>query len=288
MIYRLLAMNIDGTILNSRGKVPKATKNAIDFVKDKGIYVTLVTSRNFQSAKKVADALNLNSTLVTHSGAFVSSSEEYPNFEKRFTQRQTEELVVFLENYHCNIRISHEKFSLGNRKRLQSNLVAKAVLSNIDPLFYPIQFVDSLSQTLQNQPVATPKIDLFFAESQEKTSAVLALRRMFPTINIIDGEDGKVEIVPAGVSKASGLKKLGDMLGITLQEMVVIGDSITDIDMIKQVGLGVAMWNAPVEVKFAADWVTRSNNQNGVSYMIIEHFRKQFPIPFLQKYKVLK
>lgn len=288
MIYRLLAINIDGTLLNPRGKLSKTTKSAIDFVREKGIYVTLVTSRNFQSAKKVADALKLDSILVTNSGAFVSSSLEQPVYVKRFTEKQTEELVGFLENYHCNIRISHEKFSLGNRKKLQSNLVAKAVLSNVDPLFYPIQFVDSLSQSLQNQPLAAPKIDLVFAEEQEKSSAVASLKRMFLHIDVIVGEEGKVELVPVGVSKGNALKKLGETLGISLQEMVVIGDSVTDIDIIKRAGLGVAMWNAPVEVKRAADWVTRSNSQNGVSYVIVEHFRKQFPLPFLRRYKILR
>lgn len=287
MIYRLLAINIDGTILNSRGKVSKSVKEAISFVKEKGVYVTLVTSRNFQSAKKIADNLKITNILVTHSGSFVSPSIEEPAYVRRFTEEQTEELVLFLENYHCNIRVSHEQTSLGNRKKLQSHLVAKAVLSNADPLFYPIQFVESLSTALAEQPLAAPKIDIYFAEKEEEESAVKALLSMFPDVELIRDE-GKVEIVPRGVSKLNGLKQLGETLGISLEEMVVIGDSTSDIEMIESVGLGVAMWNASPIVKQSADWITRSNNQDGVAYMIVEHFRKQFPLPFLRRYKVLK
>lgn len=57
MAYRLLALNIDGTILNSQGRVTKETKDAIQFVKNKGVYVTLVTNRHFPSAKKLLDHL---------------------------------------------------------------------------------------------------------------------------------------------------------------------------------------------------------------------------------------
>ena len=69
-------------------------------------------------------------------------------------------------------------------------------------------------------------------------------------------------------------------LNISLNEMVAIGDSLEDLEVIENVGLGVAMGNAPVEVKQAADWITRSNSENGVEYMIKEHFRKQFRFRF--------
>lgn len=68
--------------------------------------------------------------------------------------------------------------------------------------------------------------------------------------------------------------------------MVVIGDGLDDMPAIEAVGLGVAMGNAPVEVKKAADWVTRSNEQLGVAYMIKEHFRKQLRPEFLWKLKI--
>ena len=58
--------------------------------------------------------------------------------------------------------------------------------------------------------------------------------------------------------------------------------------MIEAAGLGVAMGNAPVEVKRAANWITRSQNQNGVAYMVKEHFRKQHPIEFLKKMNIIK
>ena len=92
--------------------------------------------------------------------------------------------------------------------------------------------------------------------------------------------------MPQNVSKLRGLQLLGEHLNISLNEMVAIGDSMEDLEVIENVGLGVAMGNAPVEVKQAADWITRSNSENGVEYMIKEHFRKQFPLPFLKNHKI--
>lgn len=288
MIYRLLAINIDGTLLRSSGRLQRGTKEAIDFVREKGVYVTLYTSRNFQSAQKIAKALKLESLLVTHSGAFISSSLDTPFVQKYISEEKTFNLVQVLEHFDCNIRISHERFSLGNRRNLTSNLVARAVLSNADPVFYPIQFVESLGETLRDQPVAAPKIDAFFSSNEEKVRALQTVREAFDDINIIDCEGNRIEILPLEISKLRGIQLLGEHLGIELQEMVAIGDSLDDLEVIESVGLGVAMGNASVELKRAADWITRSNNEHGVTYMIKEHFRKQFPLNFLKDHINLK
>ncbi|HHY21012.1 MAG TPA: HAD hydrolase family protein, partial [Bacilli bacterium] len=75
MAYRLLALNIDGTILHSNSRLTKQTREAIDFVKQKGVHVTLVTERPFISAQKVAKSLKLDSMIVSHSGAFVAFAQ---------------------------------------------------------------------------------------------------------------------------------------------------------------------------------------------------------------------
>lgn len=284
MIYRLLALNIDGTLLQKNGKIPKGTREAIDFVKRKGVYVTLFTSRNFQSAHKIAKSLKLDSILVTHSGSFISASLDKPFIQKRLSEEKTFNMVQVLEHFECNIRISHERFSIGNRERNTSNLIARTVLSSTDPLFYPVQFVDSLGDTLRDQPVAAPKIDVVFTSRGEKERALKTLRKAFEDAEYIECDGGKVEILPPHVSKLRGLQLLGEHLGIELNEMVAIGDSLEDLDVIESVGLGVAMGDAPVELKKAADWITRSNSENGVEYMIKEHFRKQFPLPFLKNH----
>ncbi|KXG10057.1 Cof-type HAD-IIB family hydrolase [Anoxybacillus rupiensis] len=286
MSYKLLALNIDGTILKQNGRLQKETKEAVEFVKRKGVYVTLMTGRNLLSARKIAKSLKLNTMIITFQGAIIGKSLNEKLYEATIPEERTFNIVQILENYSCNVRLMHERYSLGNRKKVQKQLVVKTVLSSGDPFFYPTQFVDSLSDVLRDDPIAVPKIDVYFANEKEKKEVTSLLGQEFPTVDMIEHPNGKVEIVPSGVSKLDGLKRLGDVLGISLKEMVVIGDGIDDIQAIEAAGLGVAMGNAPAEVKKAADWITRSNEQLGVAYMIKEHFRKQQRPEFLHKLKM--
>ena len=288
MIYRLLALNIDGTLLQTNGKIHKSTKEAIEYVQQKGIYVTLVTSRSFPSAKKVAKALKIKSPLITHQGAFIASSTEKPVYVQRINEDITYDTIRFLEALPCQIRLVHEQFSLANKFKLNNQLLAKTIFTSGDPMFYSQQFVSSLSEYLHDQPVTPPKIEVYFESKNDLLDAKTALGKMFNEIDIIELDSLRLDIVPAGVSKLDGLTYLGSQLGIRLGEMVYIGDGTDDIPLIEAVGLGVSMWNADFEVKKASDWVTRSENENGVAYMVKEHFRKQQPIEFLRKMKIIK
>ncbi|WP_243291484.1 Cof-type HAD-IIB family hydrolase [Bacillus sp. FJAT-47783] len=285
MIYRLLALNIDGTLLRSNGRLQSSTKEAIEFVQKKEVYVTLVTNRHFQSAKKLAKALKLDTKLITHSGAFIANRLDQPLFVKRIPEERTFNIVQVLENFSCNIRIIHERFSIGNRKKVTSNLMSKTLLNTADPLFYPIQFVESLGEALRDDPVATPKIDIFFGDPSELKEVQKILCDAFPNVDTVKVNEVKLEVVPKGVSKASSLKILGQHLNISPEEMVVIGCELDDTEMIEQAGLGVAMGNSPFQVKRKADWITRSNDDQGVAYMVKEHFRKQQRIKFLERIK---
>lgn len=284
--YRLLALNIDGTLLRSNGRLQPSTKEAIEYVKGKGIYVTLVTNRHFQSAKKIAKALKVDSLLVTHGGAFISEKLDEPLYEKRISEELTFNLVQVLENFKCNIRLTHERFSIGNRKKIASNLLSKSILNTSDSMFYPVQFVDSLGDSLRDEPVSATKIDVHFSKEEDKEEAAQLVIDAFDTVEVKVNQPKKIEIISKGASKENGLRALANHLKIPLEETVAIGDAEDDAGMIASVGLGVAMWNAPFEVKRAADWVTRSNNQQGVAYMVKEHFRKQQRAEFLRKIKI--
>lgn len=278
--YRLLALDVDGTLLKSNHRLTKETKDAIEFAKRKGVYVTLATGRAFPSAQKVANALNLETDLITHDGAFIASSLESPTFEKRMTNEKAYHIVELLEKHNCHIRVMHEKFAIGNKIRQKNYLIAKMTIGIGDPLFYPVTFVDSLSNYLLTEPIMPPKIHAYFFNEKDRLAATEKLKDEIPAISLTSSSDGALEIVSEGISKARGLQVLGQKLGIRLNEMVAIGSYDNDLEMITQVGLGVAMGNAPRRIREQADWVTRSNDQNGVAYMVREVFRKQLNMQF--------
>ncbi|MGD6818029.1 Cof-type HAD-IIB family hydrolase [Metabacillus sp. 84] len=286
MVYRMLALNIDGTLLRSNGRLHQATKEAIDFVQNKGVYVTLVTNRHFQSARKLARALKIESALVTHSGAFIAEKIDEPLFERRLGEKLTFNLVQILENYECHIRIIHERYSIGNRVKVTPHMTGSTVIQSSEPLFYPNQYVESLGDALRDEPIDAPKMEVLFQNKREKEAAILFLNETFSEITITDRNPLRFDLTAKGVSKASGLSLLCRNLEISMSEVVAIGDSADDRELIANAGLGVAMGQAPFEVKKAADWITRSNEESGVAYMIKEHFRKQYRLGFVEKIKL--
>lgn len=288
MIFRLLALNIDGTLLQSNGRLHRSTKEAIHYVQQKGVDVTLVTSRSYPSASKLAKALKINVPIVSNRGAFIANTLEDPIFEKKIDADVAFEIVRFLEGFQSQFRLVNEEYSIGNRSKMTNNLMTKTIFSSADPAFYSHQFVDIVSEALTDNPMNPSMIEVYFEDEEDLDDVVKALKGMFSEINLVKVNKLKLEIVPEGVTKLTGLLRVGEQLGLTSKEMVYIGDDLDDIPLIDAVGLGVAMGNSPFEVKKAADWVTRSNNQHGVTYMVKEHFRKQPPIEFLRKMNIIK
>ena len=288
MVYRLLAVNIDGTLLQSNGRLNKITKEAIEYVHQKGVHVALVTSRSYHSARKVAKALKINPMIVAHQGAFVGEALDKPIHVQRMSESLVLEIVQLLEKTVCQIQLVHEKQLLANRLEIPENLIGKAVLQMNEQNFYSQHFVDTLSEELEVQPFKATKIDVYFPEEAEKESLFNLINDMFKEVTVIEKPGQILTIVPAGVSKWNGVLYLADFLGVKANEIVAIGDGLDDLEMIAYSGLGVAMGNAPNEVKLAAKWVTRTNDEQGVAYMLKEFFRKQHPIGFIEKLNHLR
>ncbi|BBN99524.1 Cof-type HAD-IIB family hydrolase [Sporolactobacillus terrae] len=277
MVYRLLALDIDGTLLNSNNRLDRQTKDAIQYAQKKGVIVTLVSERHFHSAAKVARALRLTQPIITHNGAFVSSSMDDPVYTSKIDHSVLIQLAEFLETYPCQIQMSHERLSVSNRPH-SKNLIAKMTIGMNEPLFYPVTYVDSLSQyLLENYEAAT---DVKVKVDDKKTTDDLekAISDYFPSLETSRAGSDRMTIVRQGTSKFNGLLFFAGQLGIPLHEIVAVGDGFDDLEMIEKCGLGVAMRNAPKEVKAKAEWVTRSNDMDGVAYMVREVFRKQIRV----------
>ncbi|WP_327205513.1 HAD-IIB family hydrolase [Rossellomorea vietnamensis] len=288
MIYRMLALNIDGTIVNENGKIAKETKEAIEYVQDKGVPVTLVTSRSFTSAKKVAKALKLESPIVTHSGAYIAGELEKPMYVKKIAEDITYEISQFLEGFSCQIHLSHEKRSIVGKTSTGAREMARVSWQRESKLLYSKQFVDRVSDHLLENPMSVPKISVVMENKEDVWDVVASLKGMYEEVDAIPTSDYKVDIVPRGVSKLRGLMYLSERLGVKKHQIVMVGSGIDDIDSMECSGLGVAMGDAPRQVREAADWITRSQVEKGIPYFVTELFRKQHPIPFLKKMNIIK
>ena len=101
--------------------------------------------------------------------------------------------------------------------------------------------------------------------NREETSQYL---KQFPDIQVVDGGFANLEFNKAGISKATGVRFLSEYLGVSVNDVIAIGDSENDIEMLKIAGTGIAMGNAVEEAKAAADDITASNDEDGVAKAI--------------------
>lgn len=288
MVYKMLALNIDGTLLQENGRISRPTREAIEYAVSKGIAVTIATSQNFHAARRTAKALKLNTNIISNHGAYIASDIHKPVFVKRIHEQIASEICAFLEGFDCRIKLIHEQFSVGNKVKLPDNMVAKIVFQSSNRLIYSEQYVDSLSERLSGQPVAPLNIEAMFRSESDREDAKKALEEMYDEIACIRGEGLELFLTASGVSKLAGVQYLCGRLNISREEVVAIGSGFLDIPLVEWAGVGVAMGNSPDSLLKSADWITRTNQDNGVAYMVKEHFRKQHRLEFLKEMNVMK
>ncbi|MFS0782989.1 HAD family hydrolase [Bacillus sp. 1P06AnD] len=288
MIYKLLAVNIDGTLLQSNGRFSKATKEALEYVHGKGVLVSLVTSRNYQFCKKVAKSLKINPMVIAAQGAYIGTSIDKPLFMKKISEKTTKDIVSLLEDLKCQFKLNYEQKQVGNRVNLPENFIGKAALYVSEQKMFSQHFVDSVTDYLNENTDYPLGIEAVFQSQKEVQETRVIIQNMFDDIYSVQKDKNQLLIVPEGVSKWRGLQYLADHFKVKRQELVAIGDGEDDREMIKGAGVGVAMGSGHSVLQHEADWVTRGNDDEGVAYMVKELFRKQYQLQFLEKMNLLK
>ena len=127
--------------------------------------------------------------------------------------------------------------------------------------------VQDLYEKLEKEKKQVDKVHALFKNISEKEKAFLQIKEI-PNITATGAMENNIEVNALGVNKGIGLLKLGELLGIKREEIMACGDGMNDLEMIREAGLGVAMANAVQEVKDAADFVTDSNEKDGVAKAI--------------------
>ena len=288
MIYKLLAVNIDGTLLQSNGRYNKATKEAIEYVHSKGVAIVLFTSRSYQSCKKVAKVLKINPMIVASQGGYIGTSIDKPLFVKKIHEQTTMDIIKLLEQTNCQIKLHCEELQVANRINLPENFIGKAVMYASEPKVYTQHYVDCLSEFLQKEPSRPITIEAELYSQKEQEDISKAIENTFSDVLVVRKSNFRIVVAAEGVSKWKGIKYLAEHININKREVVVIGDGHDNMESIVRAGMGVAMGNASVEIRGNANWITRSNDEDGVAYMVKELFRKQYQLQFLEKLNLLK
>lgn len=275
-MIKLIGLDLDGTVLNNAKQVTAATKQAVEAAVSKGVYVVPVTGRPYMGLQNAEELLQIQGVryAITSNGASIYDLETGQCIRKNWMP--VEKVVEVLQTLapfplvpDCFIG-GRGHMSDSNREKIR-NLPMGSIMQ--DYILNTRMFVEDLLSFVQENRKEAEKITInFFAGEDGKTllhgSRVRMLLEQIEGITVVSGAPHNLEVNRMGVSKSSGLKALGDILGISMDSMMVCGDSENDIEMIRDAGLGVAMANSGEAVKAAAGFVTKSNEEDGVAYAI--------------------
>jgi HAD superfamily hydrolase (TIGR01484 family) len=235
--FKLIALDMDGTLLNEEGEVSEENRRAIEEAQAKGVHVVLSTGRSILSCRPFAESLKLSSYLVTVNGSEVWDSTGNL-LERTILDGEHIQKMWELKNTH------NTRFWAVTSDRIWREEFPEDVLSHEWLKFGFDVDEDDVRETIL---------------TELSKNGMLEITNSSPT---------NIEVNAIGINKARALVTICNQLDITMDDVIAMGDSLNDIAMIEQAGCGVAMGNAQPIVKEAADWVTGTNAEDGVAKAI--------------------
>lgn len=262
---KLLVLDIDGTLVNSKKELTSATLAALDRWRDAGNLIAIATGRPTAGVRQIADKLSLaekGGYILSYNGACITDAGSGALICGKILPADMPALLAEYAAAHENVGlISYEGDTVLSALAPDSYIELEAVTINHMNLVHRPDFATYIDFPV-HKCLLTASPDL--AERYEKEIASLTEGR----VSVYRSEPFFIEVMPLSVDKASALAEFIPTLGITVDDVICCGDGYNDISMIRWAGLGVAMANAHPPVKEAADFVTLSCDEDGVAALI--------------------
>lgn len=261
--YKLIALDIDGTLTNSKKEISTPTREALLQIQKDGYVVVIATGRPTGGVRDLADELELDkfgSYVLSYNGGNITNWKT-----KEVIYQQTLNPGIIPELYKYAVSKNLGIITYENNTIIAGTDINKYMQLESDITKLEIKKVDNFEEYV-NFPCTKCLIS---GEPEEVEKAEKELKNHYNSLlNIFRSEPFFLEVMPKGIDKANSLVKLLSSLGLTTEQMICCGDGFNDISMIEIAGLGVAMENAQEQVKAAADFITKSNDDNGILHVI--------------------
>ena len=264
MKYKLLVLDVDGTLLNDEREISKRTLAALLKVQQMGVRIVLASGRPTYGLMPLAKTLELGNYggfVLSYNGCQIIKAQ---NGEILFERRINPEMLPYLEKkarkngfaiftYHDDTLITDSPDN--------EYIKNEALLNNLK-----IIREDEFSTAIDFAPCKCMLVS-------DKEKALIGLeqhweKRLAGTLDAFRSEPYFLEVVPCGVNKANTLGALLEHLGVTREEVIAVGDGVCDVTMLHLAGMGVAMGHSLDSVKVCADYVTASNEEDGVALAV--------------------
>lgn len=250
MTYKLMAIDIDGTLLNDEQKITAENIQTIKTAMHNGTKIVLCSGRDYEGVIGNAEALGLNGAdeyMIYFGGSMIQNFAGKVIYQKTLTENDCIELINFFTVHKIQF----------------------ALIDNEGERFS--SYRDWLQQSNRHPNLKIVKFLLMTKPNNLAETAKLLHTNYDHNYFIVQTSATEIEIFPKNINKGTALKYLTDYLKIDLADVIAVGDMDNDLPMLKRVGLSVAMGNAVIEVKKICDVETADNNHSGVAKIIQEY-----------------
>lgn len=270
MNYKLLAIDMDGTVLNSAKKISPRTKFALENLMKRGIFVVVSTGRNLVELTDYREDFKaMHYGIVISGGMIYDFFKDAPIKVHAVDEPTILKLIDFGLETRAMIHLHTIKKSVAREEDIQN--MAAFDMGVFQPMFDKIcERCDDPKEFVRTHPGEVIKVNLYHRDKVSRDKNFARISKL--NLSISYAEAFNLEMSPANVTKASGLVELCDFLKIDLSETVAIGDADNDREILQTSGLAVAMGNASDEIKKLADFVTLDNDSDGVAAAIEKIF----------------
>lgn len=269
-MYKILALDLDGTLLNEKHKISDRNKETLTRLKKKGVKIILASGREPTSILPYSRELDLEELVIGFNGGIISDSTgEKIIYEENIDEKIAKDLVRTCEEKDIfNIIFVKNNLYVSDKNDMRFKKFKKYSTSKIEEVGSIYKFIEandlwnSIGKMLQcgeNKPLS-----ILQKEIEDKYSEELSAQFSLPYF---------LEVYNSKASKGNALDKIAENYNLSRKDVVAIGDGENDLSMIKYAQVGIAMENALDQVKMQSDFITLSNKEDGVSYAIDKYWR---------------
>ena len=264
--YSAVLLDIDGTLVDSKMQVSANTKRLLNRLEKRGIPIVLCSARAPSGVELVEQQVGLNSPIVCFGGSLILDENRGILEDKGIEGEAAIRFKQFVADAFQDLTVCSYMYDVWLVDNLSDPYIQ--LLMERNPTSMAI--VGSLEAALRTETHVHKLMCMGQAQTIRNAQAVV--QQKFPDLEFVRSGNVFLEVLCKGASKLTAMERIREYYHVDLEKVVAIGDYYVDIDMIRSAGLGIAMGNAPEEVKQAAKRVTTSCEEEGV-YIALKSVR---------------
>lgn len=291
-MYKIVAVDLDGTLLNSYGIVTENTKNKIKEVMDKGTEVIIASGRPIDSIKTIANEIGSKKYFIAGNGAVVYDIQnDEIIYEKYMSKQKVLEIIELCEENSITYNVYTDKTILAKALKYNVLYYHKENLKKEENKKTNISIVENMYEYVKNMKDEKFLKITICDENKAIFNSIIKRLRKIEGVEVLDvlhmsrktikqgTEDITIEyyyteISSSNVDKWNAIEFLIDKMNVKKEEVITIGDNINDKKMIENAGVGIVMAGSTPKVTEVADYITLGNNEDGVAQALEKYCMK--------------